>query len=184
VPDCRECSRDFAPDEVIAFGDILVCGACKPIFVQKLREGLLPPQRLPFAGFWIRGGSLTIDYIVLYIIMMIVAGVGVGISGFRNPDPFKVLRLEGLLLGIQFLIATSYETWFVGKNGATPGMVSCRLQLIRGDGSSLGFQRALFRCLARLASSFTFGIGYLMAAFDEENRTLHDYICDTRVVRK
>jgi len=184
VPDCSLCSVAFPPDDVMAFGDTLVCGTCKPIFVQRLREGMFPEQRLPFAGFWIRAGSLTIDYIILYIAMMIVAGFSVGISGFRNPDPFKILRLEGILLGVQFLIATTYETLFGGRLGATPGMVSCRLKLVRGDGSSLGYRRALFRCLARLASSFTFGIGYLMAAFDDENRTLHDYLCDTRVVRK
>jgi uncharacterized RDD family membrane protein YckC len=28
------------------------------------------------------------------------------------------------------------------------------------------------------------GIGYLMAAWDDERRTLHDLICDTRVVRE
>jgi uncharacterized RDD family membrane protein YckC len=178
------CAREYAPEEVLAFGVTLVCGACKPIYVQKLREGMLPPQRLPFAGFWIRAGSLAIDYVILYMVMMIVAGFGIGLSGFRNPDPFKILRLEGLLLGVQFLIATTYETLFIGKSGATPGMMTCRLKLIRGDGSNLGFSRAFFRCLARVASGFTFGIGYLMAAFDDENRTLHDYICDTRVIRR
>ena len=184
MPCCSECDREFSPEEVIVFGDVVVCGGCKAIFVQKLREGMLTPQRLPFAGFWIRGGSLTIDYIILYIVMLIVAGLSMGISGLRNPDPFRVLRMEGLLIGIQFLIATTYETLFVGRIGATPGMMTCRLRLIRADGSRLGFGRAFFRCLARLASSFTFGIGYLMAAFDDENRTLHDYLCDTRVVRR
>jgi uncharacterized RDD family membrane protein YckC len=28
------------------------------------------------------------------------------------------------------------------------------------------------------------GIGFIMAAFDDERRTLHDRICETRVVRK
>ena len=27
------------------------------------------------------------------------------------------------------------------------------------------------------------GIGYLIAAFDDQKRTLHDHICDTRVIR-
>jgi uncharacterized RDD family membrane protein YckC len=178
------CSRGFAAEEVLTFGDTLICGFCKPIYVQRLREGLLPPQRLPFAGLWIRAGSITIDYIILYMVMMIVAGFSIGFGGFRNPDPFKILRLEGILLGVQFLIATTYETWFVASKGATPGMMTCRLKLIRSDGSNLGFSRSLFRCLARLVSGFTFGIGYLMAAFDDENRTLHDYICDTRVIRR
>lgn len=184
MPECTECRQEHGSEDVIAFGDMLICGACKPLFVQKLREGLLPRQRLPFAGFWIRGGSLTIDYIILYMVMMVIGGLGLGVSGFRNADPLRILRLEGILLGVQFLIATAYETFFVGRSGATPGMMTCRLKLIRGDGLSLGYRGALFRCLARLVSSFTFGIGYLMAAFDDEHRTLHDYICDTRVIRR
>ncbi len=184
MPECSECRQEFAPDDMLTFGDLLICGDCKPMFVQKLREGLLPAERLPFAGFWIRAGSLTIDYIILYMVMMIVGGFGLGLSGLRNPDPLKVLRLEGILLGIQFLIATAFETFFLGRSGATPGMMTCRLRVIRADGSSLGFKGAFFRCLARMVSSFTFGIGYLMAAFDDENRTLHDYLCDTRVIRR
>ena len=27
------------------------------------------------------------------------------------------------------------------------------------------------------------GIGYIMAGFDEQKRTLHDRICDTRVIK-
>jgi hypothetical protein len=34
-----------------------------------------------------------------------------------------------------------------------------------------------------LLSSLTLAIGYIMAAFDDEKRSLHDRICDTRVIR-
>ena len=38
---------------------------------------------------------------------------------------------------------------------------------------------------AEMLSSLTLGIGYIMVAFDDEKRGLHDRdICDTRVVRK
>jgi hypothetical protein len=37
---CSECGRTFAPDQVISYGDRWVCAACKPIFLQRLREGV------------------------------------------------------------------------------------------------------------------------------------------------
>lgn len=36
---CRECGRLFAPEEVLKFGDAFVCGECKPIYLQRMREG-------------------------------------------------------------------------------------------------------------------------------------------------
>ena len=37
---CALCSESFAPDEMIAFENAWVCAACKPQFVQRVREGL------------------------------------------------------------------------------------------------------------------------------------------------
>jgi hypothetical protein len=38
------------------------------------------------------------------------------------------------------------------------------------------------RYFAKMLSSLTLLIGYIIAAFDEEKRSLHDRICNTRVV--
>jgi hypothetical protein len=37
---CAECGRSFPPDEVIRLGSIFTCAACKPIVLQKMREGV------------------------------------------------------------------------------------------------------------------------------------------------
>jgi hypothetical protein len=39
---CRECGKSFPPGEVIRYGDVFVCAACKPVFIQRLREGAGP----------------------------------------------------------------------------------------------------------------------------------------------
>ena len=70
------------------------------------------------------------------------------------------------------------------KYGATPGKMALKLKIIRAEGDPVGYALAAGRYLAFLLSSFTVGIGFLMAAFDEEKRTLHDRVCDTRVVRE
>jgi hypothetical protein len=36
---CNECGKLFAKSEVVQFGDRWVCAACKPVFLQRLREG-------------------------------------------------------------------------------------------------------------------------------------------------
>ncbi len=37
---CRECGKIYPPEEVVKFGDAFVCGACKPTYVQRMREGV------------------------------------------------------------------------------------------------------------------------------------------------
>jgi uncharacterized RDD family membrane protein YckC len=54
---------------------------------------------------------------------------------------------------------------------------------VRADGGRLGGWRAFARYWAEQVTGLTFFAGYVMAAFDEEKRALHDFICDTRVVR-
>jgi uncharacterized RDD family membrane protein YckC len=52
------------------------------------------------------------------------------------------------------------------------------------DGSQVTYLRALGRHFAKWISTMILAIGFIMAAFDDQKRTLHDRICETRVVRK
>ena len=73
--------------------------------------------------------------------------------------------------------------FFLGKFGATPGKMACKLKVVRPDGERISYARALGRHFAEMLSGIILYIGYIMAAFDEEKRTLHDRICDTRVIK-
>jgi uncharacterized RDD family membrane protein YckC len=55
--------------------------------------------------------------------------------------------------------------------------------VITADGEPITYWRAFGRYFGKLLSGIILGIGYLMAAFDEEKRALHDRICHTRVVK-
>ena len=46
------------------------------------------------------------------------------------------------------------------------------------DGKPLGFGDALLRYFGTIISSIILGIGYLMIAFDDRKRRLHDIIAD------
>ena len=54
----------------------------------------------------------------------------------------------------------------------------------KAENGDLYYARALGRYFAKILSAAICGIGYIMAAFDEEKRALHDRICNTRVITK
>ena len=84
-----------------------------------------------------------------------------------------------------FWLHTIYSALFVSLWAATIGKLILRLRVSRTDGSKVGFGRALARSLCYFLSSyFTLGIGFLMIAFRQDNRGLHDLICDTMVIKR
>ena len=70
--ECSECGRVFAEDEMIRFNDTRVCAGCKPVFVQKIKEGVSVAGALDYAGFWIRFGAVAIDAFIMWIFNMII----------------------------------------------------------------------------------------------------------------
>jgi uncharacterized RDD family membrane protein YckC len=61
--------------------------------------------------------------------------------------------------------------------------MACNLKVVVEDGERVTYMRAFGRHFAKLLSSMILAIGFIMAAFDDQKRTLHDRICETRVVR-
>src|SRR6266849_2025878 len=60
---CSECGKRFPPDQVISYGGRWVCGACKPIFLQRMREGVALPAAGP-RGTASEADLLARDYVV------------------------------------------------------------------------------------------------------------------------
>lgn len=180
---CSECGLRFAEDNMIRFQESWVCAGCKPLFVQKIKEGVSVAGAMNYAGFWIRLGAISIDAFILWIANMILF-IPLGILVPRSSEsPFVFLSFMPLLVLVQYAIPAVYDTWFVGKYGATPGKMACNLKVVVEDGSQITYLRALGRHFAKWISSMILAIGFIMAAFDDEKRTLHDRICETRVVR-
>jgi uncharacterized RDD family membrane protein YckC len=185
---CAECGHLFPDAEMIAFENARVCAACKPIFVQKLKEGILPPAGpLNYAGFWIRVGAYILDYIVLRIAEFLVRTVAFATERPPSGSHASLARLQQdfrLTLFIGLALSISYSVYFDGTFGATPGKMALGLKIVRPDGAPIGYLRALGRYFAKILSAFLLGIGFMMAGWDSQCRALHDSICDTRVIRK
>jgi uncharacterized RDD family membrane protein YckC len=187
---CSQCGRSFPHDQVLTYEGRVICAACKPMFVQKLKEGVSLPTSLNYAGFWIRFLAKIIDGIVLGItqwIIMIPFGMMVmstsDFSQGQGPSAgFFALMGVQQLIGI--LIPAAYNTFFIGRFGATLGKMACQLRVVMPEGEQVSYLRALGRNFAEWISAIILLIGYIMAGFDDEKRALHDRICSTRVVRK
>jgi uncharacterized RDD family membrane protein YckC len=182
---CVECGAAFPTDQMIRHGNLYVCAACKPRFIQKLAEGASVHIGLRYAGFWRRFGAVLLDAIVLAIVNTVLQVIAVFLLG-GFPASFEgtgaPVALTFVLLGIQFAVALSYETFMVGKYGATLGKMACKIHVVTPDGKPVSYLRAFGRYFAKILSWMILGIGYFMAAFDDERRALHDRLCNTRVV--
>jgi len=191
---CAECGRPFPASQLTSYGDVSVCSQCQPAYTQRV-QGTHPGTTRHFAGFWIRFVAIIIDAIILGVVSAIIriplglAMGGVGLSLGRNPDPSQVLAalpailsLAGISFLIQLAISLSYEVYFLSTRGATPGKMALGLKVIRADGSPISAGLAAGRFFGKYLSFLTLCIGFIIAGFDREKRSLHDYICGTRVV--
>lgn len=187
---CSHCGRSFPQGQMISYGDQVICAACKPIFIQKLKEGASMPTAMTYGGFWIRFVAKFIDGIIMGILqwaIMIPMSMMFMPAMMENPEQFPppgYFAYVGFATLIGFLIPALYNTFFIGRFGATLGKMACRLRVVTPEGESVTYMRALGRFFAELISYIILGIGYIMAAFDDEKRTLHDRIASTRVIRK
>lgn len=74
-----------------------------------------------------------------------------------------------------------YFAFFTAYGGRTPGKMALGLKVVELDGRPVSGGRALLRTVCYLASVFTGGLGFLLAA-GPAKRALHDRLAGTRVV--
>jgi uncharacterized RDD family membrane protein YckC len=185
-----ECRKIFPIEETIPYGNKRVCAGCKPVFLQKLAEGAkIDASELDYAGFWVRLGAKVIDLLIVdlpfTVTMFVLLGMVARPSTRAQPNPAPDALAMFLVLFLMFgrpLIKVGYETYFLGKHGATLGKMACRLRVVSADGTPIGYGRAVGRAFSEWLSRMVLYIGYLLVPFDAQKRALHDHICNTRVV--
>ena len=131
-------------------------------------------------GFWVRAAAIMIDGLVMGALIIITVGLLTDVpvlewmAGDANSGAADVINL---------VIGFGYAPILVGFWATTVGKRALGMRIVRADGSRIGFLRAFGRELARMLSVLTLFIGYLMVAFREDKRALHDLIADTVVIR-
>jgi uncharacterized RDD family membrane protein YckC len=115
-------------------------------------------------------------------------GIGAVATASQNDPSAALAALPAMLAagGISFLIqialACAYEAYFLSSRGATLGKMALGLKVIRTDGGPISVGLAVGRFFAAYLSGIILAIGYIIAAFDPQKRSLHDRICNTYVI--
>jgi uncharacterized RDD family membrane protein YckC len=173
---CTQCGRAFPVDDLMLFGGSYVCADCKPAFLQRVREGGGVAQNLRYASFGLRFLALLLDGVIGLVVGLLI--------NIMVPDPAHPFALFlSLATLMDFLFGIGYYVFFLTSYGATLGKMAVGVKVVTPDGGPISFGRAVARyfCTSFL-EPFTLGIGYLIALFDDQNRTLHDRICGTRAI--
>jgi uncharacterized RDD family membrane protein YckC len=153
-----------------------------------------------YAGFWLRFAAFVIDTIILGVAGQVVGSLVQAtvfpdslrkLSELRehpesaDPAAFAFLfQMMGIMLVVGLAIGIAYDVFFLRRYAATPGKLAVGVRIERADGSPLSTGRIIGRYFGRSLSGLVMCVGYLIAAFDEQKRALHDFICDTRVVKR
>jgi uncharacterized RDD family membrane protein YckC len=134
--------------------------------------------QVAYGGFWIRFVAYIIDAIVLTIVGGVLASI-FGVSwetDWEHYDP--TFNLVSLVIGwLYFALLESSE------RGATLGKMALGLRVVTGHGQRLSFMNATGRYFAKILSAIIFCIGFIMIAFTDKKRGLHDMIADTLVIK-
>jgi uncharacterized RDD family membrane protein YckC len=196
---CHECGRQVDEEPAVRYRDLFICPGCKTLFFQKVSQGLASEESAQYCGFWIRFCARMLDGLILaaatFPLTLInqviifrfypISGPGNGIERFENTaqlGPFLTIQAGFVLISL--VLAFIYEAILVGRFQGTPGKLLLRMRIVRSDFSRLTYGRAAMRFFGKMLSDLTMYIGYLMVGFDPQKRALHDYIADTRVIKR
>lgn len=180
---CAQCGGVFLKEDVISFQGNFVCAHCKPTFMAKITQGVEHAAELNCAGFWIRFGAKILDILILGVLEAFASHLvfGAFFIDINTPGIF----VSWLIFNFFNILARICYTWLLTwKFGGTLGKLALDLRVVTAMGEPIGLWRSLGRAFAEILSFITLLIGYIIAAFDSEKRTLHDHICGTRVIRK
>ena len=131
-------------------------------------------------GFWVRAVAIVIDFIVLTVLDWgIYLLLGEDFSTYSDYD--APLVFADLVILVTNLL---YAPVLIGLWSTTIGKRALNLYVLRADGTRCGFGLALGRSVASILSALMLGIGYLMVAFREDKRALHDLIAGTAVIQR
>jgi uncharacterized RDD family membrane protein YckC len=156
--------------------------------------------RYTLAGWWSRVGAALIDGLIIGVgALLIVALFGsvFSIGFFASEETGVVSLVVGLMLSFLAIaiISLLYAPLMMARtNGKTLGRMAMGIRVVRANGEVMTFGWAMLREVAvkallfgMILSSITMGLAWLIDVlwplWDDENRALHDFIVDTRVVR-
>ena len=139
-----------------------------------------------YGGFWRRVLAYIIDGIVLAVVLgMIDAVLGIGTTIGQLPGMSASYSYTADDRGSSFLSVALWLVYFAGMESspmqATLGKKALGMVVTDLSGRRIGFLRGVGRYLAKFLSALILGIGFIMVAFTDRKRGLHDMLAGTLV---
>jgi uncharacterized RDD family membrane protein YckC len=136
--------------------------------------------QVAYGGFWIR----VVAYIIDAILISLVLGLVTSIFGVRYMDMDDMSQIDPTVNLLSLAVAWLYFALMESsERGATVGKMAMGLRVVTNDGKRLSFMNATGRYFAKILSAIIFCIGYIMIAFTDRKRGLHDMIASTLVIK-
>ncbi len=175
---CAECGRAFPESEMLQYENAWVCALCKPLFFQRVKEGVATPSKAPInrpnpASIRERFVAVLIDGIIFALVVVLPFAI---VTSFLAPSWIHHYRI------LSYTVMPIYEIVMIGRYGATLGKMAMKIKVMRLDGSRVSYPRSIGRHYAKVLSALILYIGYLVAFWDKDTRAMHDHIVGTRVV--
>ena len=192
---CPRCHRTNAPGAAYCFACGLPFEGVQPGIPYARSSGASDYGLAALAlgrpgGVWLRLLAYVVDGLIVTFAFILIwtTLLGQPFSDITEPlelgEDYEYSSQAFNRDGLNSLLALVYDTALIAIWATTVGKRLFRLYVVRTDGSRVGPGRALARHLASLLSMLILGIGFLMIAFRQDKRGLHDLICDTVVIRR
>ena len=133
------------------------------------------------APFFLRCGAAAFDYllVVIWPVLGLVLGRLLGIDGTKllSGELNNISWLIAILVGLSNLILLPLAT------GRSRGKMIAGLRIVASDGGDPSVKSVLIRqTLGYILTAGSFGLGFLLSAFNTKGRALHDYLAGSQVV--
>jgi len=106
---CAECGRLFPASETVKFGKVSVCATCKPLFIQKLKEGASLTTTMEYASFWTRFAAYFVDGIITGIVGAIIGAIAVA-DTVKETSREAVTRLQQMGIEVYMITGDNERT--------------------------------------------------------------------------
>ena len=160
---------------------------------REVRPG--PPAQEDLAEWWRRALATIVDGAIVGVIVVgVLAGLGIGF--FADGDLGAGEIIVGAIVStlvFAFAVLLYAPLLMARTNGQTIGRMVSGCRVIRTNGKPTDFWWSALRevvvkgLLVGIASSLTGGIAYLVDVLwpipDPQNRALHDFVVDSRVIK-
>jgi|GEM_PF-57330 len=133
------------------------------------------------AGFWRRLAAGTADFLLCLILYALMYVGGVKYLDYLESD--MVLDIFQEVIPAFFIFLFLYHLIMEATPlRATPGKLLFRMRVFDRNGRRTGVVSIILRHAAKLLTLLTAGIGFIVAPFRRDKRTLHDLLSGTSVL--